>query len=90
MFAAIGGTLGTVLTWPLVATLMTNFGWVYAFYVPACMALVVAVLWFFNVYNSPAQHPRISERELKLIEDSQGSSVSRAQVLPSINLNNCF
>lgn len=79
MFATIGGTLGTVLTWPFVAYLMTELGWVYTFYIPATIVLAVTILWISTVYNSPIEHPRISEQELKFIEVSQGNSVSRTQ-----------
>lgn len=77
VFATIGGTLGTVLTWPFVTYLMTELGWVYTFYIPATIVLAVTVLWISTVYNSPIEHPRISEQELKFIEASQGNSVSR-------------
>lgn len=80
VFATIGGTLGTVLTWPFVAYLMTELGWVYTFYIPATIVLVVTILWITIVYNSPVEHPRISEQELKFIEAAQGNSVSRIQV----------
>lgn len=80
VFTSIGGTLGTVLTWPFVAYLMTHFGWVYAFYIPATIVLFIAILWYYIVYNSPAEHPRITEHELKFIEESQGHNVSRTQV----------
>lgn len=80
VFATIGGTLGTVLTWPFVAYLMTELGWVYTFYIPATIVLAVTILWIITVYNSPIEHPRISEQELKFIEAAQGNSVSRIQV----------
>lgn len=81
VFTSIGGTLGTVLTWPFVAFLMTHLGWVYAFYIPATIVLFTTVLWFYIVYNSPAEHPRISEQEVKYIEASQGNAISRTQVI---------
>lgn len=81
VFATIGGTLGTVLTWPFVAYLMTEFGWVYTFYIPATIVLAVTIVWFYIVYNSPIEHPRISEQELKFIEAAQGNTVSRSQVI---------
>lgn len=70
-----------MLTWPFVAYLMTQFGWVYTFYLPATIVLAVTILWFIIVYNSPIEHPRISEQELKYIESAQGSTVSRAHVI---------
>lgn len=86
VFTSIGGTLGTVLTWPFVAFLMTHLGWVYAFYIPATIVLFTTVLWFYTVYNSPAEHPRIAEQEVKYIEASQGNTVSRTHVIKSIDL----
>lgn len=59
---------------------MEVYGWKSTFYVPATIVLAVTVLWISIVYNSPIEHPRISEQELKFIEDAQGDSVSRAQV----------
>lgn len=83
VFATIGGTLGTVLTWPFVAYLMTELGWVYTFYIPATIVLTVTIIWFYVVYNSPVEHPRITEQELKFIEAAQGNSVSRTHVIYS-------
>lgn len=69
-----------------VAFLMTRYGWVYAFYVPAVLALFVAVLWFYIVSNSPHSHPRISDHELKFIEASQGNSVAHSKVKTFISI----
>lgn len=89
VFTSIGGTLGTVVTLPTIAFLMTHFGWVYAFYIPATIVLLSTVLWFYIVYNSPAEHPRIEQEEVKYIEASQGNAISRSQVIHKIYENIC-
>ena len=32
------------------------------------MGVVCSIMWFFLVYDSPAQHPRISDEEREYIE----------------------
>lgn len=65
-----GGTLGTVITWPMAGYLMQYFGWSTAFYVPAIITVFLTILWYAVVYNSPAVHPRILHAERELIEKS--------------------
>lgn len=74
--ALLGGTLGTVLTWPLTGLIIEKFGWRYGFYVSAVFALLMAFLWFYFVSDSPANHPRITKREKDLIEKSLGSTIT--------------
>lgn len=64
---------------------MTELGWVYTFYIPATIVLAVTFVWFYVVYNSPIEHPRITEQELKFIEAAQGNTVSRSQVWDNIS-----
>lgn len=81
VFTVLGGTLGTVFTWPVAGWLMERFGWVYAFYVPAIFTFFVTALWFLVVYNTPAEHPRISHKEQTYIEESLGENVSNKKVI---------
>lgn len=74
--ALLGGTLGTVLTWPLTGLIIEKFGWRYGFYVSAVFALLMAFLWFYFVSDAPANHPRITKREKDLIEKSLGSTIT--------------
>lgn len=59
---------------------METFGWAYAFYVPAVITLIVTIIWFALVYDSPAQHPRISKDEKEYIENVLGTAVSKKKV----------
>lgn len=76
MSALLGGTLGTVVTWPLTGFIIEKFGWRFGFYVSSAFAMVIALLWFFLVSDAPATHPRITKRERDFIEKSIGSTVS--------------
>lgn len=77
----LGGTFGTVATWPLAGILMESFGWAYAFYVPAIITFIVTFLWFCTVYDSPAHHPRISTDEKEYIEKALGDNISKKKVM---------
>lgn len=67
MIAQFGSDVGTVITWSLCGILIETFGWQYAFYVPGLIVALFAILWFFLVYDSPAKHPRILEKERSYI-----------------------
>lgn len=78
--ALLGGTFGTVLTWPIAGIITEQFGWVYAFYVPAAITFFCTFIWFYIVYDTPAQHPRINKAELEHIQQSLGDSISKKKV----------
>lgn len=59
---------------------MHKYGWSSAFYIPAIIGLITASLWFFIVYNTPAEHPWITEKEVNYIEDSLQDSVVNEKV----------
>lgn len=80
VFTLIGGTLGTVVTWPVAGFLMQHLGWAWAFYLPALFTLAITFVWYYCVYNAPAQHPAISAAEREYIERSLGTSVAAGKV----------
>lgn len=71
----IGGTLGTVVTWPVAGYIMETMGWTWAFYLPAVFTILMTIAWYLCVYNSPAEHPRITLEEREYIETSLGDTV---------------
>ncbi|XP_017779301.1 PREDICTED: sialin [Nicrophorus vespilloides] len=75
--ALLGGTLGTVLTWPMLGSIVESLGWTWAFYIPGGLALLWCLLWFFLVSDSPDLHPRISDEEKFYIAKSLGDSVAK-------------
>lgn len=66
--ALLGGTFGTVVTWPVAGILMETLGWSYAFYIPAVFTLALTIIWFYVVSDSPAEHPPIRTEEIDFIE----------------------
>ncbi|XP_065339063.1 sialin-like [Cloeon dipterum] len=64
----MGNAVGVALTFPLCGILIEAFGWEWAFHVPAFICLLWCVAWWYCVFDSPAQHPRISRQELNYLE----------------------
>lgn len=73
-------SLGAAVTMPICGFLIASLGWESVFYVTGVVGLVWSITWFFLVFDSPAQHPRISEEERRYIESSIGGATSRGKV----------
>jgi ACS family glucarate transporter-like MFS transporter len=63
-----GLTLGAAATGPIIASLMTAFGWRLSFVLTAPLALLLAAVWWWYTRDTPAQHPDVAAGELALIE----------------------
>ena len=72
---------------PVCGFLIATVGWESVFYVTGVVGLVWSVVWFFVVFDSPAQHPRISQEERQYIESAIGEATSHGKVQ---YLLNCF
>ncbi|XP_075165435.1 sialin [Haematobia irritans] len=80
--ALMGGTFGTVITWPISGVIIENMGWDWAFYMVAIFVAIVCTAWFIIVDDSPAQHSTISATEREYIEKSLGDTVSDKKRYP--------
>uniref|UniRef100_T1PC44 Major Facilitator Superfamily protein n=1 Tax=Musca domestica TaxID=7370 RepID=T1PC44_MUSDO len=78
----MGGTFGTVITWPISGVIIENMGWDWAFYMVGIFVVVVVAVWFIIVDDSPAQHSTISIKEREYIEKSLGDTVSNKKRFP--------
>ncbi|XP_067012655.2 putative inorganic phosphate cotransporter isoform X1 [Anabrus simplex] len=79
-----GGYLGTVICMPvsgLLCAMEFADGWPLVFYVFGGLGILWYIPWLFLVYDSPAQHPRISPEERRYIEASIGT-VPQKKKLP--------
>ncbi|KAF2893497.1 hypothetical protein ILUMI_12679 [Ignelater luminosus] len=80
----MASSLGAALTMPLGGFLISTLGWESVFYVTGGIGLVWSIAWFFLVYDSPAQHPRISPEERYEIEtkiaEGSGSGIKPSRV----------
>ncbi|CAH2092629.1 unnamed protein product [Euphydryas editha] len=86
----MASSLGAAITMPICGFLIAHFGWESAFYFTGIIGVMWSVAWFAVVYDSPAQHPRISDSErnylLKVLPQDSGkqhTSVPWRQLLLS-------
>lgn len=64
------GYMGLVIGTPIVAWLITSWGWRVMFYGTGLLTVFGVFLFWLLVYDHPHQHPWISEEEKRLIEDA--------------------
>ena len=60
-FVIAGVSIGSAVTPPAVAWLMTTIGWRVSFYIAAIPAVVIALLWLRAGADTPLQHPAVSD-----------------------------
>lgn len=82
MGALLGGTLGTVITWPMLGSIIETLGWHWAFFVPGIIALIWVLIWYYLVSDTPESHPRITEDEKEYILKCLGDSVKKTKSIP--------
>ncbi|XP_044253590.1 sialin-like [Tribolium madens] len=80
--ALLGGTFGTVATWPLLGAIIEGLGWSWSFFINGGLVLLWCILWIILVADRPEVHPRISEDEKIYIMKSLGDSVKPTKGLP--------
>jgi sugar phosphate permease len=64
---------GIFVVAPTAGQLIFSCGWESVFYVYGVVAILLGILWEFLVYDSPDDHPRISEEERKYIVGAIGT-----------------
>lgn len=70
--------LGAALTPPLIAWLMTSFGWQRALLWTSLPAIGLVALWGWYGRNSPAEHPAVSQAELDELDEHANAQVDTA------------
>ena len=64
----MASSLGAAFTMPVCGFLIDRLGWASVFYLTGAVGFLWSVAWFFLVFDSPADHPRISAAEKLEIE----------------------
>ncbi|KAK7082813.1 hypothetical protein SK128_019837 [Halocaridina rubra] len=88
-----GNTLSTAITLPLCGVIIDAYGWPAAFYITGSLSILWSIMWFSLMYNSPAEHPRISPKELDYIETAvknSGTTVVKAAKNSRVPWRNIF
>jgi ACS family glucarate transporter-like MFS transporter len=77
--------IGGAFTPPLIAWIMTHWGWRLSFVVCGGLGLVVAVLWHFRSTEAPEYHPSVNAEELSLISANR-EDTGRQQSFPWLRI----
>jgi MFS family permease len=64
---------GVFVVTPTAGWLIDAYGWELVFYFFGITSIVWGVLWELVVFDSPDNHPRITEREREFIKTSLGN-----------------
>lgn len=75
-----GGPFGTLVTFAICGQVITALGWEAAYYVTSGSMIVFWALWVYLIYDTPDQHPGITEKEKLYIQEQIGTSVSKQKV----------
>ena len=54
-------------------------GWPSPYYITGGVSVLFCILWWLLIFDSPADHPKISSREKTLINSSNGGSTADVQ-----------
>lgn len=75
IWSLLGGTFGTILTYPMIAAIAENINWESGWYIPSLLMLVWICVWAVFAYDSPAEHPGITAEEKNYILTTQAGIV---------------
>lgn len=81
-FAFQGASLGTVVALPMCGWVLHAWGWEAVFYVSGALSLVWTAAWWLLVFDSPEQHPRISDKEREYLALHLEPVKAEAPVVP--------
>ncbi|XP_049854263.1 sialin-like [Schistocerca gregaria] len=80
MSACMGSSVGAALTFPLCGMIIHFLNWQAVFYVTGTIGILWFISWWWLTYDNPIDHPRISESELKHIQNGIGNSISEKKL----------
>ncbi|XP_070168728.1 sialin isoform X2 [Polyergus mexicanus] len=75
IWSLLGGTFGTILTYPMIAGIAESTNWESGWYIPSLLMLLWTLVWAVIAYDSPAEHPGISDEEKNYIITAQAGIV---------------
>lgn len=79
-FFVKGSSAGAAFTYFICGYIIDWYGWEWVFYITGVLGFAWSVAWAAMVFDTPQEHPWISEKERNYIEDSIGNSLNRSKV----------
>ncbi|XP_012253204.1 sialin [Athalia rosae] len=76
VWSLLGGTFGTIITYPMVAAIADSINWQTAWYLPSLLMFVWVAFWAIIAYDSPDEHPGITDEEKEFIIRSQAGTMT--------------
>ena len=90
-FTNSGISIGTIIGYIGTQMLMISLGWEWAFYIFGIVGLVWFIFWNRNISSYPAEHKKISSKELQYISENAPSSEPAKKIpLKDLLLNKPF
>lgn len=80
--SSTGLTLGSAAVAPLLAWMLTQYGWRLSFVMLAPLGFIGAVAWWWYVRDEPSQHPAVNEAEATLIMVNRPVTPVRGEARP--------
>lgn len=78
-YACAGMHMGNILTLSLSGIICSTIGWEWTFHFFGVLGFVVTIWFFYTVYDSPLEHPKICAAEKKLILHSLEGEVHKIE-----------
>ncbi|XP_011707556.1 PREDICTED: uncharacterized transporter C38C10.2 isoform X2 [Wasmannia auropunctata] len=75
IWSLLGGTFGTILTYPMIAGIAETMNWESGWYIPSLLMVIWIFVWALVAYDSPGEHPGISAEEKDYILSAQAGIV---------------
>ncbi|XP_024889100.1 sialin-like isoform X3 [Temnothorax curvispinosus] len=75
IWSLLGGTFGTILTYPMIAGIAETLNWESGWYIPSLLMLMWVCVWALVAYDSPREHPGITVEEKDYILTAQAGTV---------------
>lgn len=75
--AYLGSSVGAAVTFPMCGYIIALWGWEYVFYASGLLGTIWFICWWLFVFDSPNEHPTITDEERDYIISSLGHSVSK-------------
>lgn len=81
MFEFQGGPFGAFVTMTLCGLIIPVMHWPGAYYVTSGLILIFWALWVYLIYDTPDDHPTITDTEREYIKEKIGTTITKEKVI---------